>query len=646
MLLDPSTSPTVDRFSVAASLIECISYSVCIDKLGKPNVIWQTGSLQNLSLPPLILYLKSNNNAPKISELDITKFETHWNNLISGNNSTIDYRIILSDESTCWVRDTATPIPDSRGDIQEIIGSTQNITSLRNTKAPVTDQSLILQAFEYSNFGIAIWDSKDLLLTYNSKFEEFFYPISSCLEKGLSYSAFIDLAASTNEIYSGTDRDKWSEERKHIHINGGSAEIFFPDGRSIEMIEQHIETSGTITIINDLSAQRRGEKALRQAKELAESASTNKSRFLRAANHDLRQPLATLKILIYSCINEEDEKHRQDLLHAMDISASIMEDILNVLLQVGHLDAGKITPRVTNFQLASLLERIEIQFKHQATEKGLYFHVVPTKVTIVSDSALLERIISNFVANAIRYTDIGKILIGCRRKSNKIRLEIHDTGCGIPEEHLDTIFDEFYQVPKKIKKQKQGLGLGLNIAQRIAKLLDHCIHLKSSLGKGSVFAIDLPLGDVWKSEVGEPEISEAIGGEFSKTKVLIVEDDEILRDSLAELFNRWGVNIRLAESEENVLSILDTEDWTPDLLLVDYRLHAGTTGTQVANSIRKKLDSSLPCIVMTADTDPKIIEYIKSLNFPILIKPLNPPQLRLMMHNLLFEPKSLQETNA
>lgn len=643
MSINSTGSLNLDRVSVAASLIDCLSYALRIDDFGNPLMIWHAGSLQNLTTPPAMFHFTSGGRSARIDQLDTNRFLTFWNALMSGNKSTAEFRIVLSNGEVRWVRDTATPIYDRLGGISEVIGSVQDITKLHTIHTVPVDEGLIKQAFSFLDYGIALWDSDEHLMAFNQKFETHFHPVAPYLEPGLAYAQFVTLLAQSNEFLSGAASDDWVKQRLICHAEGGSSEYFLPDGRVLTIAERKIGDSGSLTIIDDVSTQHRGELALRQAKDLAETADASKSRFLRAANHDLRQPLATLKILIYNCMVNDDREHLNDMLHAMDISASIMEDILGVLLQVGQLDAGKITTRITNFQLAPFLERLRIQFEHQAKEKGLILRIIPRQVTLYSDQVLLERIISNFVSNAIKFTMSGKVLIGCRKQDNEIRLEVHDSGCGILQEYTANIFEEFYQVPGSPEQRSKGLGLGLNIAHRLAKLLDHSIQVRSKPGRGSIFSVTLPMGDVWKSETGEPEVSEAIGGQFVGTKVLILEDDEILRGTISDLLVRWGMDIEQAEDRESISLILENTEWIPDLLLADYRLGDGLTGTGAANEIRQKLNRNLPCIVMTADTEPELIKQIKLEKFPVLIKPISPPQLRVLMHNILFEPELLEE---
>jgi signal transduction histidine kinase/CheY-like chemotaxis protein len=490
--------------------------------------------------------------------------------------------------------------------------------------------------------GVAVWDATGRLQFFNQPFAEMYHAIAARLVPGLAYGDFLVALAQSGELVledhgGGGSAPRWIEQEAGAFGSDRTSEQNHADGRTFELSQSSYGDGAVVQVVNDITIAKRGERALRKARDIAEAADQSKSRFLRAANHDLRQPLATLKILIYNCMTEEDEAHRKDLLHAMDISVAIMEDLLGALLQIGQLDAGKIVPRQKTFQISQILERLAIQFGHQAREKGVGFEVVHSSASIVSDKALLERILSNFVANAIRYTEVGRILVGCRRIGSRLRIEVWDTGRGIAEEHIGRIFDEFYQVTGSKHAKHRGLGLGLNIVKRLSALLEHKITVRSQPGRGSLFAIEVPAGNVWQSDVGEPEISEMIGGEFAGLPILIVEDDEVLRQATKDLLERWGITVHAATDEEEAHEFLRNSGLRPRLVIADYSLR-GQHGTDVVNSIRAFLGEKLPSIIVTADTDPALIGRIKSEGFPVLIKPVSPPRLRVLMHNLLYEP--------
>ncbi len=503
-------------------------------------------------------------------------------------------------------------------------------------------QDDLAAALDVLGHGFAIWTPEETLHYRNKACAEVFSVAGMQLTRQLPLEEFLKAVAHSGLLLLPVDEQDWIERERLLFTHGGASDYHCIDGRIFRNERWRRPDGGTTMLIRDITDDRRNEASLEKARDEANQSDRTKSRFLRAANHDLRQPLATLKILIYNCMMTDDDEHRSDLLHAMDISVSIMEDLLGALLNIGQLDAGKVKPRVTTFQLSTLLERMDVEFGHQAREKGLRFRVVPSRYAVVSDRALLERIVSNLVANAIRYTERGSVLVGCRRKRGKICLEIRDTGIGIKPEYREAIFEEFYQVERS-RKHHNALGLGLSIAKRIADILGHCLDVRSRIYEGSIFSIELPEGDILQSDIGEPEINEKIGGEFSGLSVLVLEDDEILRNALTELLERWGIIVRAFNALDDLTSHLLENEFRPDLIITDYRLHGGLKGDQVVRDIREALKLAIPAIVVTADTDPDLIESIRKDGFPVLIKPVSPPRLRVMMHNILYEPELVRE---
>lgn len=496
----------------------------------------------------------------------------------------------------------------------------------------------VLDGLDSTTAGIAVWSGERILLYANRAYLNTF-DIRRTLVGELRYDDFVRQLATSNELVLQS-ADMWIATQ----IAEFGAERQFDqqmsDGRTLDIVRMPSANGGMTVTVHDISSLKSIEFALRRAKEAAETSGESKSRFLRAANHDLRQPLATLRILIFNCLSETDEVHRKDLFHAMDVSVSIMDDLLSALLQIGQLDAGKIVARVTTFQLTSIFERLRLQFSHQAAEKGLKLRFAPTRAAVVTDKALLERILSNLLANAVRYTDVGGVVVGCRNDGASLRIEIWDSGRGIPLDHMDRIFEEFYQIPSGRRDKRPGLGLGLNIVHRLAGLLGHSIDLRSQPGKGSVFSLTVPLGDIWQSEVAEPEISETVGGEFAGTSVLLIEDDAVLRGAMKELLERWGMKVSAIGSEAEVRNHLATTSATPDLIIADFSLR-GQVGTTIVQRVRTLIGKQIPAVIVTADATPEVVARIRSAGLPILIKPVSPPRLRVMMHNLLFEPAEL-----
>ncbi len=497
------------------------------------------------------------------------------------------------------------------------------------------------RAFDALGHGLAVWQGDLGLVTFNPAFARRFAGLAGGIAPGLSQHALIAaIETSGLLVHAEPPAEEPGAPPRLGPLDGLT--LIFTDGQVLRGECRPLAGGGVVSVFVDISASWRTQRALEKARDTAAAADQSKSRFLRAANHDLRQPLASLKILIYSCLSATSEQERIEALHAMDVSASIMEDLLGALLNIGQLDAGKVEPRIQTFQVSTVLDRLRVQFAHLAREKGLDLHILPSKAAIQSDRALLERILSNFVGNAIRYTDVGRVLVGCRHFGKTLRIEVHDTGCGIAPEHQEAVFQEFFRVAGQ-QSGRHSLGLGLNIARRLADVLGHKITLRSTPRQGTMFALDVPLGDVWHSNVGEPEITERIGGEFTGLCCLVLEDDRNLRDALITLLQRWGIVVEVFDTFGDIPGAVATLAQKPDIVITDYRLRGGVKGTDIVHQINDLLELPCPAIVVTADTSPDLIAGIRRQGFPVLIKPVSPPGLRVIMHNVLFEPELVPE---
>lgn len=491
--------------------------------------------------------------------------------------------------------------------------------------------------------GLAIWSESGQLLNCNTAFSSRFDKPSPQSLVGKTQRDFLhDIAQSSNLIIT-IAREAWLKAELSAFANHATSAFLFSDGTTFQLERWPIADGGSVSFLQEVTETLRNERTLEKERDKSAESEQVKSRFLRAANHDLRQPLASLKIQIYNCMEVDAEEERQQLLHNMDVSVSIMEDLLGALLNIGQLDAGRVEPKKSTFQVSTILDRMRIQFEHQAQEEGLDLRVMPSKVALNSDRALLERIVSNFAANAIRYTDTGKVLIGCRRRGRNLRIEVWDTGPGISDKHHEEIFKEFFRISSKQVYRKHSLGLGLNIAKRMADVLEHPITVASTPGKGSLFAVEVPIGNVWHSDMGEPEINERIGGEFSGLTTVVMEDDDILREALVGLLERWGINVVVFDQYEDLQPAIAALEQEPDLIISDYRLQGTIQGTDLVLEINDTLEQPCPAIVVTADTNPELIKNIRMQGFPVLIKPVSPPSLRVVMHNILYEPELVPE---
>jgi signal transduction histidine kinase/DNA-binding NarL/FixJ family response regulator len=366
-----------------------------------------------------------------------------------------------------------------------------------------------------------------------------------------------------------------------------------------------------------------------------EAANLAKSRFLAAASHDLRQPLHALNLFVAQLRTETDQAERSRVTAQIDAAVTAMNDLFNALLDISKLDAGALAPDVTDFPLAHLLQRIERTFAPAAREKGLRLRVVPSGAWVSSDFILLERILLNLVSNAIRYTDRGGVTVGCRRRGRRLRIEVWDSGIGIPEDQRENIFGEFYQVAGSEKERRGGLGLGLAIVDRLCRLLDHRLELSSTLGRGSRFAISLPCVAAPQAQVEYSIAPKALADPASGKLIVVIDDDALVLDAMRGLLRGWGCRVVTAETDGEVLTSLAGDERRPDLIISDYRLGDGATGIETIQRLRSAFRAPIPAFLITGDIAPERLREARANGLHLLHKPVGPMALRALLNQLL-----------
>lgn len=369
-------------------------------------------------------------------------------------------------------------------------------------------------------------------------------------------------------------------------------------------------------------------------KRVAEQASVAKTRFLASASHDLRQPVQAIELLV-DALGEDLANHpSKGLLDRIQEAGYGLRNLLNALLDSAKINAAAITAKPRHIQLAPLLKRICNELATQAQHKGLDIRVAKTKACAYTDPALLELIIRNYVENAIKYTPEGRVLIGCRKQGGQIRIEVHDTGIGIPASAQETVFQEFYQLDNPERDKAKGLGLGLYIAHSLGKLLNHDIGVNSTVGKGSMFYVTVPQGDA-NHLLDEPNRAQAAGKTpLTGKTVLLIDDDDLVRASVTEMLSRWQCSTIAAEDAETALRILMARGRMPDAIVADYRLRNKSTGVQAIQSLQAQL-GNVPAVILTGDTAPSRIQEARNSGFLILHKPLSGVQLRSTLSELM-----------
>lgn len=368
-------------------------------------------------------------------------------------------------------------------------------------------------------------------------------------------------------------------------------------------------------------------------KDRADAANIAKSRFLAAASHDLRQPVHALGLFIGALRSRRMDKEARQLVDHIDRSVGAMDDLFAALLDISKLDAGVVEARLQPMRLQPLLDRLIHDYGAEAARKGLALRMVPSNHVVHSDPALLERVVRNILGNAVRYTERGRVVVGCRRAEAQVRLEIHDSGPGISPTDQARIFEEFLQLGNPERDRTKGLGLGLAIVRRTLPLVGATLDLDSVVGRGSVFRLSIP-----RATAPLPPATQAMAG-FGSARtgalIVVVDDEQDIREGMVALLGAWGYRTLTGGSADDILRQLAMLSEKPALLICDYRLRHEMTGAAAIREVRGFLGSEVPALLITGDTAPERIAEAQASGFPLLHKPVPNARLRAAIGNLL-----------
>jgi PAS domain S-box-containing protein len=398
-----------------------------------------------------------------------------------------------------------------------------------------------------------------------------------------------------------------------------------PDGSEV-WLEQiaivQFDSAGKPTRISgltrDVTERKRFDDELLLAWKTAEMADRAKSSFLAAANHDLRQPLQTLKFLQAALEPHHPSGEARKLVAGIGQSLDTMTSILSSLLDVNRLESGNLRPSVSEFSLNEIFEPLAGDFVALVQERGLRLCIVRSKLIIRSDRRMLAEMIRNLLSNAVRYTDRGPILLGCRRAGDNVRIEVWDSGVGITEDQLPHIFDEYYQGSGGA--ERGGFGLGLAIVKRLGEILDHRVEVRSISGKGTRFFVEVPRG---RSGVKVPEAAPPVHphNDAFLGSVLAIEDEASVRSALGRLLKMRGVKATIVATATEALNLVREQGLRPDVLLCDYNLRGSPDGIETIGHLRAALGRNVPAAVMTGDTRSQTVDSISAHGVSVLIKP-------------------------
>lgn len=375
---------------------------------------------------------------------------------------------------------------------------------------------------------------------------------------------------------------------------------------------------------------------LRQAKQEAEHANHSKTRFLAAVSHDVLQPLNAARLFVGALLEQPVTVETAQLIHSVSQALDNIDRLLGTLIDISRLDAGIIQPDITVFDLSELLAQLAMEYQHIAQEGGVTFKAYIPSFIVRSDSVLLGRVLRNFLSNAVRYTPRnGRVVLGCRPQADTVDIAVWDTGPGIPDDQQTAIFNEFQRLSIGAEHADRGLGLGLAIVDKMARMLDHPIIVHSKLGQGSCFRIRIPRARQQEIAQSTTDDTPLKTDGFAKAKVWLIENDAQVAEAMRGLLETWGCVVVVASDLMNLAGQVNIAQTPVDLLISDYHLDDQMLGIDVINSVQTRRASPLATMIITADYSRELKEQARAQGIHLLHKPVKPHRLRALMTSLL-----------
>ncbi|MCF8473559.1 MAG: PAS-domain containing protein [Emcibacter sp.] len=584
-----------------------------------------------------------------------SNFAAERNETISPNSLAHDDLIIFTEHLLAGVIGSATARVVINTSLQGQDMQLDDFVSIVDEASEVfrSNRALLQKSLENINVGISVVDKDLYLVAWNKRYLEMFnYPeglvyagrfvgdiIKYNAEQGYFGDQNLDdqVQKRLDHLYKGT---KYNYER--TLANGSVIEFHghpLPGGgfvTSYSDITIHKQAAETLLKTNELLEQRVMERTreLEMAKAEAEKANISKTRFLAAASHDLLQPLNAARLFTSALSEKNKDNNISPLIDHLGSSLNAVEGLLDGLLEISMLDAGVLQQHTSEFPIETLLQELNFEFTAIARGKDIDFKMIPSGAIIYSDPKLLRRILQNFISNAIRYTNNkGRILLGCRRrKGGQLEIQVWDTGCGISENKYEEIFIEFKQLKNSPKNSEKGLGLGLAIVERICRLLDHDLIVKSKLGHGSVFSVILPLGTAKRNSTDGIPASKTqpiFNIDFLNLKILCIDNDQDILQGMEILLSNWGCNVVCCCSINEYSNKFS--EFIPHIILADYHLDNKETGINTLNILRSRLTPSPPGIIISADHTEAVKRSAEEQGYKFMRKPVKSAALRALI---------------
>lgn len=538
-------------------------------------------------------------------------------------------RYVRQDGSLVWVNLTLTLMRTPTGEPDFRIAFVEEITQRKQAEEALRASEQRMRLATEAT-GVGIWERN--LLTNRIHWDVEMFRIYGIAPTADGYVRYTDWSGAVlpedlqrqEDILQDTARRQGHSKREFRVRHGADGELRHIAAVETVRTNAQGQAEWMVGTNLDITHRKRTEEQLRAAVLDAEQANHAKSRFLAAASHDLRQPLSALSL--YAGLLSHRSPSEQKLVASMKDCIGSLSSLLTDLLDMSKLDACVVTPKIDDFPIAETLANLESANTPEAQVKGLQLRCLPSHLMAHSDPVLYRRILGNLVANAIRYTEHGGVLVACRRRHGKIWVEVWDTGIGIPSDKTAEIFEEFKQLGDQARNK--GSGLGLAIVAKTAALLGLEINVRSRPGHGSVFAVELPLGQVAPVEPGFAPLAVA----RRALRIALVDDNAMVRTALDAGLQSLGHQVVAADSKGTLLDKLGT--LAPDIVVSDYRLAQGETGFDVITAVRTQSGTELPAILITGDTDPNVVRSMTERGIVVLHKPLDLETLQKCVEDL------------
>ena len=392
----------------------------------------------------------------------------------------------------------------------------------------------------------------------------------------------------------------------------------------------------TSQLQTEIDGHQQAQNDLVKAIKEADQANLSKTKFLAAVSHDLLQPLNAAQLFNSSISEKVFNTELAPIVNSVDASLSDLENLICTLVDISKLDAGVVQADKSSFKLSDLLDNLANEYQQQANQYEVSLHYVTTDIIVHSDSVLLARVLRNFLSNAFRYTENGKVLFGCRRQGDHISIEVWDNGVGIAKEKINEIFQEFKRLQSSKISFRNGLGLGLAIVDKISKVLNHSIKVESVQGKGSVFSIQVPLGEIDQASIHQSVPSQILQSTMLTQRIIwVIDNDANICDGMERLLGGWDCIVITALSLEDLKEKVDISQDHADILIVDYHLDNDETGLSAANLINTERNLAIPTLMITANYSKSLKNEVESTGILLLNKPVKPMKLKTTMLHLL-----------